>query len=152
MKLKTKGVLYETDFALWIEETLALLNARNFAQLDLEHLMEEIEALGISQRKAVASFLVRLFEHLLKRCYVNLPDCYRGWEIEIRNFRRELKRELKYSPSLQRFMLDIWPESYQEALGAMQEDYPETAFPQACPWPLDSEVLLNQAFWQDIEA
>jgi hypothetical protein len=107
MKLKTQKTLYDTDFALWVNETLSLLNTRNFDQLDLEHLMEEIEALGNSQRKAVTSFLVRLFEHLLKRCYVNLPDCYRGWEINIRNLRRELKLEFKYSPRLKRFTLDI---------------------------------------------
>ena len=84
--------LYEQDFALWIENTLKQLKAREFNQVDWENLIEEVESLEISQRKAVHSFLVRLLEHLLKRCYVCLPDCYRGWEIEIRNFRRELKK------------------------------------------------------------
>lgn len=143
--------LYETDFALWIAETLGSLRSKDIANIDFDHLIEEVEALGISQRKSLESFLVRLFEHLLKRCYVGLPDCYRNWEIEIRNFRRELKRELKYSPSLKRFMLEIWDEAYQEALESVKNDYPKTLFPDSCPFPLEIETLLSQNFWDLIE-
>ncbi len=67
-------------------------------------MIEEVESSGISQRKAVHSLLVRLLEPLLKRCYVCLPNCFRGWEIEIRNFRGELKKEFKYSPSIKSFI------------------------------------------------
>ncbi len=120
--------LYNQDFAFWIEDTVSKLKARNTEDLDWENLIEEVESLGISQRKAVHSFLVRLLEHLLKRCYVCLPNCFRGWEIEIRNFRRELKKEFKYSPSLKSFMLEILTESYQDALASMREDYPDVIF------------------------
>ena len=99
--------LYDQDFALWIEKTVKQLKSGNLSQVDLENLIEEMESLGKSQRKAVDNFLTRLLEHLLKRCYVVLPDCYRGWEIEIRNFRKELKKEFKYSPSLKRFDRDF---------------------------------------------
>ena len=102
MTLTQVGTLYNRDFALWIEETVKQLKSGNFSQVDLENLIEEVESLGKSQQKAVRSYLLRLLEHLLKRCYVNLPDCYRGWQIEIRNFRRELKQEFKDSPSLKR--------------------------------------------------
>jgi hypothetical protein len=108
-----------------------------------------VESLGKSQRKAVDNFLTRLLEHLLKRCYVVLPDCYRGWEIEIRNFRKELKKEFKYSPSLKRFMIEILEECYREALEAMKEDYPDSNFPDVCPFAEDIDGLLNNKFWQD---
>jgi len=75
--------LYNQDFALWIEATVKQLKSGDLSQVDLENLIEEVESLGKSQRKAVDNFLTRLLEHLLKRCYVVLPDCYRGWEIEI---------------------------------------------------------------------
>ncbi|NES80593.1 MAG: DUF29 domain-containing protein [Moorea sp. SIO2B7] len=145
-KLKT---LYDQDFALWIEETVKQLKSKDFSKVDLENLIEEVESLGKSQRRAVRSYLLRLLEHLLKRCYVNLPDCYRGWEIEIRNFRRELKQEFDDSPSLKRFMLEIFPESYQDALEAMREDYPDTDFPDVCPFPDDVNELLNSKFWEN---
>lgn len=145
-KVKT---LYDQDFALWIEETVKQLKSKDFSQVDLDNLIEEVESLGKTQRKAVRSYLARLLEHLLKRCYVNLPDCYRGWEIEIRNFRRELKQEFKDSPSLKRFMLAIFPESYNDALEAMREDYPHTSFPDVCPFPDDINELLNTKFWEN---
>ena len=141
--------LYNEDFALWIKDTLAQLKARDTKHLDWEHLIEEIEDLGKSQRKAVRSYLVRLLEHLLKRCYISLPQCDRGWEIEIRNFRRELKYELKESPSLKRFMLDIFSESYEEARQAMQEDYPNLTFPAISPFPEEIEPLLTAKFWEE---
>ena len=36
-----------------------------------------------------------------------MSDCYRGWEIEIRNFRQKLKLELEDSHSLKSFVLEI---------------------------------------------
>ena len=141
--------LYDQDFALWIEKTVKQLKSGDLSQVDLENLIEEVESLGKSQRKAVDNFLTRLLEHLLKRCYVVLPDCYRGWEIEIRNFRKELKKEFKYSPSLKRFMIEILEECYREALEAVKEDYPDSNFPDICPFPKDIDGLLNHKFWED---
>ncbi|REJ42109.1 MAG: DUF29 domain-containing protein [Microcystis flos-aquae DF17] len=141
--------LYNQDFALWIEATVKQLKSGDLSQVDLENLIEEVESLGKSQPKAVDNFLTRLLEHLLKRCYVALPDCYRGWEIEIRNFRKELKKEFKYSPSLKRFMIEILEECYREALEAVKEDYPDSNFPDVCPFAEDIDGLLNHKFWQD---
>ncbi|MCZ8047393.1 MAG: DUF29 domain-containing protein [Microcystis aeruginosa K13-05] len=141
--------LYNQDFALWIEATVKQLKSGDLSQVDLENLIEEVESLGKSQPKAVDNFLTRLLEHLLKRCYVVLPDCYRGWEIEIRNFRKELKKEFKYSPSLKRFMIEILEECYREALEAVKEDYPDSNFPDVCPFAEDIDGLLNHKFWED---
>jgi len=141
--------LYDQDFALWIEATVKQLKSGDLSQVDLENLIEEVESLGKSQPKAVDNFLTRLLEHLLKRCYVVLPDCYWGWEIEIRNFRKELKKEFKYSPSLKRFMIEILEECYREALEAVKEDYPDSNFPDVCPFAEDIDGLLNHKFWQD---
>jgi hypothetical protein len=141
--------LYVQDFALWIEKTVKQLKSGDLSQVDLENLIEEVESLGKSQPKAVDNFLTRLLEHLLKRCYVALPDCYRGWEIEIRNFRKELKKKFKYSPTLKRFMIEILEECYREALEAVKEDYPDSNFPDVCPFAEDIDGLLNHKFWQD---
>jgi hypothetical protein len=149
MTLAKVKTLYDQDFALWIEETVKQLKSGDLSRVDLENLIEEVESLGKSQRKAVDNFLTRLLEHLLKRCYVVLPDCYRGWEIEIRNFRKELKKEFKYSPSLKRFMIEILEECYREALEAVKEDYPDSDFPDVCPFAEDIDGLLNHKFWED---
>ena len=43
--------LYEQDILLWVEETVAKLRAHDFENLDLDNLIEEVESLGISQKK-----------------------------------------------------------------------------------------------------
>ncbi|ELR97442.1 DUF29 domain-containing protein [Gloeocapsa sp. PCC 73106] len=148
MTQKTVKTLYDKDFALWIDEIVSKLKNQDFNQIDWENVIEEIESLGKSQRKAVRSFLVRLLEHLLKRRYVLMSDCYRGWEIEIRNFRQRLKIELEDSPSLRLFVLEILSKSYQMALENVREGYPDTDFPDDCPFPNDVEILLTENLWR----
>lgn len=149
MSLAKTKTLYEQDFALWVQQTVEQLKAKNFTQLDLENLIEEVESLGKSQRKAVRSYLIRLLEHLLKRRYVLMSDCYRGWEIEIRNFRQRLKIELDDSPSLNSFILEILPKSYEMALENVEDSYPDTIFPDVCPFPHEIEALLKEKFWEN---
>ncbi|MFM7580425.1 MAG: DUF29 domain-containing protein, partial [Microcystaceae cyanobacterium] len=134
---------YESDFALWVEDTVAQLKSQNFQQVDWVNLIEEVESLGQSQRSSVRSYLVRLLEHLLKRCYVAIPDCHRGWEIEIRNFRQRLMFELEDSPSLKNFMLEILPKCYGMALETVKDSYPQVIFPENCPFPSQIESLLK---------
>jgi hypothetical protein len=106
--------------------------------------------LGKSQRKTVRSFLVRLLEHLLKRCYVLISDCYRGWEIEIRNFRQRLQIELEDSPSLQGFILEILSKSYEMALENVRDGYPDVYFSDICLFPSNVDALLNKKFWDEL--
>jgi Domain of unknown function DUF29 len=148
MTLTTVKTLYDQDFALWIEETVKQLKSGDFSQVDLDNLIEEVESLGKSERKSVRSYLLRLLEHLLKRRYVLMFDCYRGWEIEIRNFRQRLKLELEDSPSLKNFILEIFYQSYEIALDNVKDSYPETIFPDICPFPDNINELLNNKFWE----
>jgi hypothetical protein len=58
--------LYDQDLLLWAEDTVIKLQTRDFINLDIEHLIEEVDALGKSQRHGVKSLLHRLLERLLK--------------------------------------------------------------------------------------
>ena len=91
--------LYEQDLLLWTEETIRHLKAKNFDDLDLDNLIEEIETLGRSEKKELKSRLLVLFEHLLKRLYVPMPLEYNGWERTIREQRIQLELILEVSPS-----------------------------------------------------
>ncbi|MEN9223465.1 MAG: DUF29 domain-containing protein [Thermostichus sp. BF3_bins_97] len=62
-------LLYDTDYQDWLEKTASCLKDRNFESLDLNHLIEEIEGLGKSDRRAISSYLIQLIEHLLKLQY-----------------------------------------------------------------------------------
>lgn len=107
--------LYDTDYQLWLRQTVAQLQARDFDQVDMENLIEEIESLGKSDKRAMASYLMRLCEHLLKMKYWDSEreTCWRGWKLEVRNFRLQIKAILKDSPSLKNYLEDIFREEYQ---------------------------------------
>ena len=62
--------LYEQDILLWVEDTVNKLKNRDFKNLDIDNLIEEVESLGISQKKELISRLMVLLEHLLKRLYL----------------------------------------------------------------------------------
>src|SRR5437879_1345129 len=63
------GDLYNEDFYAWTQEQAALLEARQFAALDIPNLVEEVTSLGVSDRRALTSHLIRLVMHLLKWCH-----------------------------------------------------------------------------------
>lgn len=48
--------LYDTDYQLWLAQTVDQLKSHNFSNLDLEHLVEEIESLGRSQKQAISNY------------------------------------------------------------------------------------------------
>jgi len=56
---------YLSDFNLWIERTTQLLQEHRWHEIDVVHLIEEIEDLGKSERRAIASKLILLLLHLL---------------------------------------------------------------------------------------
>jgi hypothetical protein len=68
-KLKTIPNLYETDFALWIEQTAQQLRSGTFEEVDWENVIEEIESLGLSDKRALRSQVTRVIMHLLKWDY-----------------------------------------------------------------------------------
>lgn len=94
--------LYDTNFLLWVENTVACLQARKFENLDLENLIEEIDSLDRSDKRAVSSYLTRLCEYLMKIAFWDSErdNCFRGWDSEIANFRAQIQEQLDTSPSL----------------------------------------------------
>ncbi|MGK7932978.1 MAG: DUF29 family protein [Microcystaceae cyanobacterium] len=78
--LTTAKSLYEQDFLKWTEETLIHLQNKAFTQLDIVNLIEEIDALGKAQRNAFKVQIWALVEQIMKRCYVDMPLEYNGWE------------------------------------------------------------------------
>jgi len=142
--------LYETDYALWLDRTIADLKERKLDSIDWENLVEEIDGLSKSEKRALRSYLRQLLLHLLKRKYVKIPECYNGWEREIANFRLEIKLYLKESPSLLNYFHEVFSEVFQEALMLLtkDKDYKGFVFPKECPFPIDPHQLLNDTFWE----
>ena len=68
-KLVPSSELYEGDYYAWIQEQVRALREHRVEDLDWPNLMEEIEDLGKSERRALQSQVARLVEHLLKLAY-----------------------------------------------------------------------------------
>jgi hypothetical protein len=121
---KTNNSLYETDYNLWVLETVQKLQNRELKDLDWENLIDEVKDLSERKRRKLESLLIRLIEHLLKLGYWEAERNYNQnhWRKEIRNFRKQIKRELKASPSLKNYLIQIFDESYQDARELLADD------------------------------
>lgn len=139
--------LYEIDYLLWTEDTVNKLRARDIERLDFENLIEEIEDLGRSQKHELKNRLRELLEHILKRTYVDMPDCYRGWVESIIKQRVALDDLLEDSPSLKPYLTQVFDKAYQNALKVVRNSYPQYQFPDTWLFSRDIESLLNVNFW-----
>jgi DNA-directed RNA polymerase delta subunit len=75
--------LYETDFYAWIQQQTTLLRNRQWNQLDLLNLIEEVESLGKQQRQELRNRLSVLIGDLLNRTF-KLFQTFRKFEIFLR--------------------------------------------------------------------
>ena len=133
--------LYQTDVVAWAREQAELLRAGRFDALDIEHIAEEIEDVGKSEQRELASRLTVLIAHLLKWRYQ--PE-RRGnsWRRTIAVQRKDVAYALKESPSLKAKFADAeWLELVWEKAVALAVDETELeVFPESCPWTL-AEIL-----------
>ena len=140
--------LYERDFFEWTQCNAALLRAGRFDQADIEHIAEEIEDMGRSQRHELGSRLRVLLAHLLKWRYQPALRT-RSWTGTIRVQRDELLRLLRQMPSLRPYLREILPEIYRPAVeqAISETELPEETFPPACPFSVDE--ILEEDFPPD---
>lgn len=127
--------LYDTDYNLWVLETVAKLQAKDFENLDLENLVEEVLDLSKRDKRKLESLLARLFEHLLKLKYWESErERNKGhWEREITNFRLQIIRLLEDSPSLRSHLENRLTKLYQDGcqLASKRSQLPLNTFPSS---------------------
>jgi hypothetical protein len=109
--------LYETDYHLWVLETVKQLQNGDFKAVDWENLIDEVSDLSRREKKKLKSLLRNLWEHLLKLKYwrTELERNQSHWKGEIRNFRKQIRDELEDSPSLKNYLNEISRECYEDA-------------------------------------
>ena len=141
----TNSNLYEEDFYLWIKTTAKQLKNGNFAEIDLDNLIEEIESMGRSEKRALKSNLLVLLMHLLK--YKYQPEKRSNiWLSTIFEHRRRLKEDLTESPSLKKYLSEVFNECYQDARkqAALETGLSLDTFPLDSPFT--TEESLNQDY------
>jgi hypothetical protein len=134
--------LYERDVYVWSSEQAALLRARRFADLDLEHVILEIEEVGASLYREVRSRLRTVIEHLLKLEHSGAAEPRAGWERTIRTQRADLADDLTPSlrPRVESNLARFYEVARIEAAASLREHGEEAAagaLPPTCPYTLD---------------
>lgn len=134
--------IYEQDFYAWSKAQAELLRAGRYAELDLEHLIEEVDDLGESLKRSVRSRMRTIIEHLLKLEHSPARDPRAGWYDMIIAQRSDLVDEL--TPSIRGEVEPILPDLYRRArqnagtsLRKHDESAAADALPATCPYTLD---------------
>ncbi|MDJ1175273.1 DUF29 family protein [Roseofilum capinflatum] len=71
----------------------------------------------------------------------------RGWELTIKEQRKQIRRLLRSSLSLKTYFTEILSEIWEDARSDVEDIYPKIDLPEVCPFPEDLEVLLTEKFW-----
>ena len=139
---------YDKDVILWSEEQASLLRSGRFSELDIEHLADEIEDVGKSEKRELVSRMAVLMAHLLK--WSRQPaKRSNSWRAKINDQRKRVALAIKATPSLKTVMRDpdwredMWLDARAQArqeTGLEEEDLPE-----ACPWTM--EQAADADFW-----
>jgi hypothetical protein len=140
------GPGYDDDLVLWSERQVALIRAGQLDLVDWEHVAEEIESLGRSDRRQLRHRLEVLMTHLLKWQFQPLHRS-RSWQGTIKVQRWRIERLLSESPSLRREVADLSRDEYvaarQEA--AAQTGFALRMFPKSLPYA--PEQILDEGFY-----
>lgn len=134
---------YETDVVAWASEQARLIRAGRFDLLDLEHIAEEIEDVGKSEQRELASRMAVLLAHLLK--WEHQPARRsKSWQYTLTTQRKEVAYVISEAPSLrtkfsdERWLDIVWSKAKSQAESETGLDI--DTFPEVCPWPI-SDVL-----------
>ncbi|MGF1542376.1 MAG: DUF29 domain-containing protein [Pleurocapsa sp.] len=117
--------LYHQDLNLWRQEIINAIQNRQLENMDWDNLIEEINDMTASERRALRSYTKRLIEHILKLKYWNGKKEYnqRSWEKEVVNFREEIKSILEESPSLNNYLEQNYLDWYAKSVKAMEREF-----------------------------
>lgn len=138
--------LYAQDYQLWLEKTVYLLKNKNFSQLELENLIEEIESMGRSEKNALRSNVRVLIVHLLKYKFQPQNRSNSGL-YTIYEHRQRLQEAFLDSPSLKSYYIEVFDNCYEHGRkeASIETGLPLSVFPKESPFSVD-EILDSEFF------
>ena len=139
---------YEEDVYGWATHTAELLRMKKMSEVDFENIIEEIEALGRSEKHELINRLALVIMHLLK-CQYQPEKRTRSWDLTIKEQRKKSKIHFRDNPSLKSKLDEILTDAYDVALSpaARETGLDETVFPQQCPYTF--EQIMDDAFYPE---
>lgn len=140
---------YDADFHAWTLHNARLLRQGQLSDLDVEHIAEELESMGASERRELLNRLQVLMLHLLKHQFQ--PERRgKSWILTINHQRTAIERLLEQSPSLNRFLspeqlAKVYVKAARDAV--IETDLDRHLFPIDCPYQL--EQILDDDWLPD---
>ncbi|MFO1434022.1 MAG: DUF29 domain-containing protein [Candidatus Competibacteraceae bacterium] len=136
---------YTRDFNRWIQQTTQSLREHRWQEIDIDHLIEEIEDLGKSEKRGIASQSTRLLLHLLKWQYQPQRRSD-SWLDSITDARTQIELAIQDSPSLGNYPAEQLEQSYQQARrkASRQTAIPLAVFAETCPYPIEWVLAEEQ--------
>ena len=134
-RVKPRSDLHADDLYAWSRTQTDLLRAGRFGELDLAHLIEEIEDVGGAMKRAVRKRIRTIIEHLLRLEHSPATEPRAGWRATVRTQRVRLRDTL--TPTLRREVEGELAELYEDARGLAEgafRDHGENAAAEALPW------------------
>jgi hypothetical protein len=139
---------YDEDIYGWSIHTAQLLREKKMDEVDFDNVIEEIEALGRSEKNELISHLTLVISHLLKWEYQ--PD-RRGnsWVYTIDEQRKQSKFTIRDNPSLKSKLDEILMRSHEIALlkAAKETGINKNMFPKECPYTF--EQIIDDGFYPE---
>ena len=139
-------ITYENDIIAWTKQQALLLRTGQLSKLDIENIAEEIEDVGRSEQRELASRMAVLLAHLLKWYYQSARQCS-SWEKTIKEQRRAVERRLKKTPSLKstlndpEWWIDVWFDA--KIMAEKETAINFEHFPDECPWVMSQVFSEN---------
>ncbi|KJJ86115.1 protein containing DUF29 [Candidatus Omnitrophus magneticus] len=145
---KDKSSLYDLDFYQWALYNAELLRQGKLTEADIENIAEEIESMGVSNKKELASRFVVLIMHLLKWQYQPKRRS-KSWISTINTQRTEIEIVLENSPSLKYGIEGIIEGAFTKAQKRFEKETGITkdVLPMYCPYIF--EQLMDYDFWPE---
>jgi len=144
--MSTINPRYDQDVYGWAIHTAELLRSNKMDEVDFDNIIEEMEALGRSEKHELINRLSLVITHLLKWQYQPARKT-RSWDLTIKENRRRFKNILKDNPSLKSKLDEILDDAYYYAkLEAGKEtSIDESTFPEVCPYSF--EEITSDEFY-----
>jgi ribosomal protein L29 len=135
---------YEHDIVAWAKEQAYLLRSGKLSAIDIEHIAEEIEDVGKSEQRELASRMAVLLSHLLKWQYQSARQSS-SWQRTIKEQRKAIARRLKNTPSLKASIYDLeWlADAWGDAISITINETGMDCFPESCPWTIENILAEN---------
>ncbi len=142
--MPAKSPLYEQDFYAWSRQQADLRRVERLSEADIEHIAEEIDSMGRTEKRELVSRLAVLLLHLLK--WRHQPEKRSpSSEASIRVQRNRLADHLDDNFSLKPLLPQALANAYRDARleAAAETGLAKATFPEACPWAVAETLAAD---------